>query len=377
MSVYKPKTSPYYQYDFVYKGRRYNGSTGATTEAAARKVEQRFRVEAALGKLHNRTVPTLDEAAGEWFAEKGQSLRSADDLLTRLELCVRLIGKNKPVNEVTTADIAAAIKARRAMPRKKPLAPATINRDIIDTIRPVLKRQRQLLNDGGGELVPFPEIAWGELRLPEPEPQARDFTPAQMGDLYDSLQEHWRDFARFQARYGLRLGEMFFKVANVDLEGRRVTVSAKRKNGRPHTIPLLPEDAAMLAARIGRARAAGIDSPWFREMKGGRLKPLAYWGAQKALGKAMRTSGLHEATGARGSHDLRHNAGMQMLRATGNLRTTQKLLGHASIQSTLVYAHALEEDVRSGLDALTRLVPEPTTSGERKPLQNKALKGTV
>ena len=32
MSVYKPKTSPYFHFDFVWQGRRFYGSTGARTK---------------------------------------------------------------------------------------------------------------------------------------------------------------------------------------------------------------------------------------------------------------------------------------------------------------------------------------------------------
>lgn len=45
---------------------------------------------------------------------------------------------------------------------------------------------------------------------------------------------------------------------------------------------------------------------------------------------------------------------MQILRATGDIRLAQRLLGHADIKSTMVYAHAIESDVRKGLAKLTR-----------------------
>ena len=67
----------------------------------------------------------------------------------------------------------------------------------------------------------------------------------------------------------------------------------------------------------------------------------------------MTDSGLRASKGARGSHDFRHHAGMQVLRRTGNLRAAQRLLGHASITSTLVYAHAQEDDLRAALDAVS------------------------
>ena len=46
-----------------------------------------------------------------------------------------------------------------------------------------------------------------------------------------------------------------------------------------------------------------------------------------------------------------------MLAETGNLKLTQKALGHRDIKSTLVYAHALDEGLRAALEA--RNSPRP------------------
>ena len=64
----------------------------------------------------------------------------------------------------------------------------------------------------------------------------------------------------------------------------------------------------------------------------------------------MTTSGLRASKGMKGAHDLRHHSAMTALRATGNIRMAQRLLGHADIKSTMVYAHAVEDDVRAALE---------------------------
>jgi integrase len=50
-------------------------------------------------------------------------------------------------------------------------------------------------------------------------------------------------------------------------------------------------------------------------------------------------------------HDYRHDFGTKLLRETGNLKLVQKALNHADIKSTLRYAHVLDEDVASAIEA--------------------------
>jgi hypothetical protein len=392
VSVYQPKNSPHWHYDFQYKGHRIYGSTGKTTRAEAKKVEKAFRDEAiravATGEINRPKVeiPSLDVAAAEWWDYKGSRLAQGGGLEARLEQAVRLVGKNKPVNEITTSDIAAAIQKRRGIltQGKRPIKNATANRDIIDTVRPLIRRQKKLLNDGSGPPVFFPEIDWTEVRLAEPKPKPRDFTALEIGDFRAALPAHWHDFVHIQARYGLRLAEMFFATSDVQPAERRLLLR-ERKGDDDHTLPLTQEDAAMLAARAGRARAASLKTVWFRQLKSGKLKALTYNGAKQALRTAMRASGLHESKGAKGSHDLRHHAAMTALRASKSLRGTQRLLGHADIKSTLVYAHAMEDDVRDIVELVSRNSPEaPAKNTGRedegsgaKPLSDNNKDGTI
>jgi integrase len=363
VSVYKPKKSPHWQYDFVYQSRRFYGSTGQTTKRRALEVEQAKRLAVAKGEADRpATAMTIDEAAQRYWEEHGQFKASAVDIEARLAIAVHLIGKNTQLAEINADRVAKAIQKRRGLlvRGKKMPTNATVNRDMIDTtLRPILRKARRVWKIPGVD-----DIEWKDLRLEEPAPHPRDFNSKDIASLHAALPSYWHDFARFEARYALRAGEMFFLPTAVDVEGRRLTiVRTVRKNKRAVTIPLLDEDVAMLAGRISRAQAAGLKTVWFKERKRGKLTALTYRAAIQAFRKAMTASGLRASHGARGTHDLRHHGGMQALRATGNLRTTQKLMGHASIQSTMVYAHALDSDVRAALEAVSRSGPEVAGSG--------------
>jgi hypothetical protein len=140
LSVYKDPRSPYWQYDFQYQGRRFYGSTGTKTKAKAEAVERQKRLEAASGQANRPKVPTLDGACGEWWEAKGKDLASAKDVDARIALCLKLIGPNVLVTDITTSVVAKAIQKRRGLLVRGQKVPtnATVNRDIIDTLRPVL-----------------------------------------------------------------------------------------------------------------------------------------------------------------------------------------------------------------------------------------------
>ena len=360
MSVYKPAKSPYFQYDFQIKGRRFHGSTGVETRRAAEEVERRVRRQAALGELDDASQMTLDQAAGRWWDEHGSSLKGGDRLEARIERVVTLIGPGTPIRDITTKVIARAIERRRGQTRihssvkgAREYLPSdsTVNRDMIDTLRPILNRARRTWE------AKLPEIDWAALRRSEPKPRPTEFAGDDFERMLAQIRPHWHPMIRFAGRYGVRLAELFFSLDDLDVtrpESARVKLR-ERKGGDDHVIPLLPDDAAAMAARLGRARAANLETVWFREKRlpgpGSKtiLKPLTYGGLEIAVRRAMTTSGLRAAKGMRGIHATRHHAAMQTLRKTGNIRVAQLLLGHADIKSTMVYAHAIEEDVRNAL----------------------------
>ena len=99
--------------------------------------------------------------------------KTFDQLERRVSLAAGLVGSNRPVNEVTFADIQRAIAKRRAQRNGRGglVSNATVNRDIIATLRPTIALAETTLNDGAGSHVPFPKISWGKLLLAEPKPR--------------------------------------------------------------------------------------------------------------------------------------------------------------------------------------------------------------
>ena len=330
MSVY-PK-GRYWHFDFVYRGRRYYGSTGQETRRNAEAVERAKRLEAATGTGQDAGDLTLDIAVSRYFDEVNHTLAEAVDLQRRINVVLDCVGKGKLLREIDTATIADAIRRRRKYPGRTP-APATINRDLIDhTLRPLLNRARKVW--GARSL---PAIDWRAVRLKEPKGIVREFSDAEINAWRDGLEPVPRLALDLMLTYGLRFGELFFLPADVDGVGARLTLR-NRKAGDTLTIPLVPEHARTLAAMASTRQADAY------------VFPYTYWGLMSRL----RTAAAKAELGARAIHGARHHAATTLLRTTGNLKLTQRMLGHASIQSTMRYAHATESDLRDALNTMHR-----------------------
>jgi integrase len=278
---------------------------------------------------------TLDMAAGRYFDEVSLDLKHSKTLLQRLHVMTACYGRNVRLRDIDTALVADAIARRRGMGKRRPAA-ATVNRDLIDhTMRPLLNRARKVW--GARSLQ---DINWTSVRLREPKGIVREYTQAEIDAWRGELEPEARLALDLLLTYGMRFGELMFTASAVDGAGRRLTLSA-RKAGDRLVLPLREDHARVLAAMASTRQP---DQTVFSYTRDG-------------LYSRLRTAAARAGLGARAIHGARHHAATTLLRATGNLKLTQALLGHASIQSTMRYAHASEADLRSAIEGLPRSGP--------------------
>lgn len=331
-----------YHYDFSIGGQRYRDTTHQTDKAAAKRVEAEARERAKLGQVLKDV--TLEDAADSWFTFKHANAKDAHTTATRIEQLLGLIDRRLLVGTIDGTVVLDAINRRRVQITRqgKPPTNSTVNRDIVCILRPILRHARFNLKQ------PCRDIDWSALWLKEPKARVRRFTDDELAAYFAKLPQKYHAIARFYQRYGLRLREGFFPLAAIDTAIWEVTIRGpRRKNGLPHIVPLLEEDAAEMAARLGRARAARLDTVWFWETKKhGGLREIGWRGFQKASKLAMVAAGIEDG---RPAHDFRHHAASTLLRRHRNLKVVQVLLGHENIQSTVRYAHADTADLRDGL----------------------------
>lgn len=396
MSVYKPKNSRIWQFDFVIGGKRYHGSTGVLNKRAAEEVERKKRQEAATGQLGSIAKMTLDAASGRYWEEKGQNRGDAVDVERRIDVLLQLIGKNTQLGDINQATVAAAIERRRGMAFKKgkdrkdpktgktipakeyALTDSTVNRDVIETLRPILKRAKTHWTPKGSQHG-LPEIDWRELRLSEPRALSRIYTAKEKEAWLAACDEDVRLALDMMLTYGLRYGELFFPVdaINLDPEEPTLTLQKGRKRDVILHLPLRKDHARFLAARVSRVQQAAraprdqqveLEHVWFYQ-QGKRLAAFTYSMVEYRISKAADEAGV---SGKRRIHGARHHAASAILGKTRNIKAVQALLGHASINSSQRYAHVLTSELRAALDEEeSRNSPEAPTTGSTQAAENK------
>ncbi len=373
MSVYKPKNSPFFHYDFRWKGHRFHGSTGQTARRNAESVERSERARAALGKPR-RPELTLDLAAERYTQEVAAHQASAKTTDYQLANLVTGLGKTAMLSEIA-ALLPGYIARRRGQSAhgrgNKLVANATVNREVA-LLRSLYRRAQRVWRVDVGEA---PD--WGAHMLPEAEERVRSLTQAQEAALFEHLRPDFHPLVRFALATGLRLGNIIrLTWAQVDWDAAEIAVTLKGRAGRrrPLTIRMTPGLVDLLSAERGR-HPIFVFTYLCRRGRAKRLKgqryPFSRYGWRGPWNAALEAAGIADFR----FHDLRHTDATRTLRKTRNLKLVQQKLGHASITSTARYSHVTVDDVHSAMLAMevdaaagpTPDAPQPDSESRNSP----------
>ncbi len=154
-----------------------------------------------------------------------------------------------------------------------------------------------------------------------------------------------RDRAMLELFYasGLRVSEVI-TLSLGDLRLEEGIICCEGKGSRQRMVPLGDEAAIWLNRYIDRARPQlARPASGDRVFLNGRGKPLSRMGIWKILRKYVIQAGISKRVSP---HTLRHTFATHLLEGGADLRSVQRMLGHADISTTQVYTHVDREYLR-------------------------------
>lgn len=352
---FKPANTRFWHFDFQIGGRRFHGSTGTENHEEAKAIEAQARVEAKAAP-DLRGIFTLAEAIGTYWADISQHQTCSGVTLSQGKGLLGLIDGKTHLDTLTMADIARYVTARRAC-----VANATVNREL------------QLLGRALRHMAKFHQAKVADLDLraaevKEPRERIRELSPEEQTRLFKHLRTDLHPLVQFALMTGAREATICgLQWHQVDLSNARIRFDMK--GGDVMFFPINGELRAFLST-LPRATLAAhrpFVITYVDQHNEARKRIIPGGGSIKAaFHKATIDAGIPDFR----FHDLRHTFGTRMLRKTQNLKLVSRLMGHQHIETTMRYAHVIDEDLHRALADFTALA----TIQSRRKSRSKAIK---
>jgi integrase len=352
MAVFKPnrkgETSKYYVCEFVYQGKRFQESTGATTKTLAKEYEKRRRAEmerAAAGlptQQRATRIRTVNDVVGPYLVAYKVSHRPKSILFAegRLAHAKKALG-NVVLSDLTDDRIREYIRQRQV----DKVSGRTINMELGELSRAI----------GQPWSLLWPKVR----RLEERKDVGRALSHAEQKALLDGLKgcqktSHLPTVIPLLLLTGMRVGEaLSLTWGQIDLMGAALRVGrAKSSNGTGRTIPINDDLASVLAAhRADFIKAFGEpDSAHY----------LFAWGSPLPIDPTRPVSDLKHgwvtlrdrASVCCRLHDLRHTFATRLAENGVPESTMLALMGHMSRAMLERYSHirmAAKRDAVAGI----------------------------
>jgi len=313
--------------DYYANGERFQESTGTANRREAEK-HLALRISevqrSVFVKPVNTTLPELGERYIEYAKLHKRSWKRDVQMLGNLQA---FFGPAK------LRDITALKVEEYQRERVKDVCPATSNREmaLLKHMFNMAERWGQHQGTNPVRLVKF---------LPEDNLRFETLSDEQEEKLLLASPPYLRDMIRFAINTGLRTSDIFnLQWTEVDIEQKRLKKIVK-KSSRPLSLPL--NDTAFEIVEAWRGIWHG-PHVFYNPMSGDKFKDV-----KGALAAAVKRAGLGKITW----HMFRHTFASRLTRDGVDIVTVKELLGHASISTTMRYAHSNDEAKRRAVQRL-------------------------
>ena len=239
----------------------------------------------------------------------------------------------------------------RQIERYKAVKLKTLRRKTINNHLTVLRRMFSLAQEWG-VIESVPRVRW--LKAERPEIRFLSFGEAERLLAVSRPSPQWHTMILVALHTGLRLGELIgLQWKDLDLKGgqlrvrRSVTdgIIGTPKSGKARDLPLTP--SVVKALRQHRHTLG----PWVFCQEDGVL--LTDGQCKWPLYRAYDRAGVERM----GWHPLRHTFASHLVMRGVPLAAVQKLLGHATIEMTMRYAHLSLSTLQQAVQVLEQEAP--------------------
>jgi len=164
--------------------------------------------------------------------------------------------------------------------------------------------------------------------------------------LINAATEHLKPILIVALNTGMRRGEVLgLRWSDIDFVNYNINVK-NTKSGKDRTIP-------MNSLVVGALKKLDMSSEFVFPYPRRKNKPLK--DVSHSLNTACHKVGIDKLR----FHDLRHTAATFMVQAGIDLVTIKEILGHSTVQMTMIYCHSSQESKRKAVQELERIFSTP------------------
>ncbi|MGZ8161407.1 MAG: tyrosine-type recombinase/integrase [Methylobacter sp.] len=364
MTLLKRTNTQNWYYQFQIKGKKYFGSTGTPKKTLAAKIEAKKRDEAFTNQILGECLPITLTDALESYKQSRVNSASYKNLLTysnklmgfKLDpktgdkIKVAAIGKSDLfLHDITNKHINILVASRKI----ENIAHWTIKHEL-QTLRSSIQLAQELGYKVNTEINwPSKELKTkkGRLRfltqdeeqrlLTELDPNRHDKGMVPPAERTPEMKKHQQDNFDLVVSLldtGMRYDEMAkLPWSSVDMESGSIRIYRNKVN----LADTLYMTDRLKEVMLSRHENRSEKSRYVFEGKEGDPRGYVYQG----INKAMNRSGLNndDVVSEKGGkviiHTLRHTFATRLVQNGVSLAKVSKLLGHASITTTEIYAH--------------------------------------
>ena len=319
-----------YGISYIYNGTLYREIAGPTKTLAKEALRIR-KAEIAQDRYQipkKRKPPKFARVCNRYLEHAKKAKRSWERDEETLTLA-RAFFKRKRIDEISSWDV-ERFKAARV----KEVSKSTVNRELA-----VIKRLFTLAVDWNlVEKNPVKKVAMYRIE----EKVMRVLSQEEERKLIDAAAPHFKPLIIVAINTGMRRGELLnLQWEQVDLQSSTITIK-QSKSGKVRHIPINKKAQEALENLL---------EPHTGHVFVFRGSPMK--AVKTAFAGAVRRAGIQHCT----QHSTRHTFATRLVLAGVDLATVMQLMGHASISTTMKYAHPSPPHKREAVERLDSTQP--------------------